>query len=420
LFGIVVLFGYKNLAARRFRGNPYVYNPAGALTTRAPRERPEEPSMPDPRIAKLADVLVTHSTKLQPGENVFIETFDAPDEIVTALIERAAAAGATPFVETRTNRVLRSLYRHGTEAQMKAIGEIELFRMRQMDAYIGVRGSQNALELSDVPGEKMKLYQTHWWQPVHSAQRVNHTRWVVLRYPSPAFAQAANMSTEQFTDFYFDVCTLDYARMAAAEEPLRARMAAADRVRLTGKDTDLRFSIRGIGAIPCAGDRNIPDGECFSCPVRDSVEGAIRFNAPTVYQGKPFDDIRLVFRNGRIVEATAGGGAADTARLNEILDSDEGARYVGEFSIAFNPHILHPMRDILFDEKINGSFHFTPGNAYETAGNGNQSQVHWDMVFIQRPDYGGGDIFFDDVLIRRDGRFVPDDLQPLNPENLQG
>lgn len=371
--------------------------------------------MPDPRIEKLADVLISHSLSLKAGEKVFIEAFDAPDEIVAALIRRTVEAGGVPFVETRSNRVLRSLFQTATEEQMKTIGAMELARMKEMDAYIGLRGSHNALELSDVPAEKMKLYQTHWWQPVHSNQRVNHTKWVVMRYPSPAFAQSANMSTEQFTDFYFDVCTLDYGRMQRAMQPLKERMEKADRVRLTGRDTDLTFSIKGIGAVPCYGERNIPDGECFSCPVKDSVNGVIHFNTPTSYQGKPFDDIRLVLRDGKIVEATG----SDTTRLNEILDSDDGARYIGEFSLGFNPYVLHPMRDTLFDEKISGSLHFTPGNAYETAGNGNKSQVHWDMVLIQRPEYGGGEVWFDDELIRRDGVFVPADLQGLNPENLK-
>ena len=369
--------------------------------------------MPDPRIAKLADVLVSHSTRLTPGGKVLIETFDTPDAMVTALIERVVAAGAVPFVETRSNTVLRSLYRTATAEQMQAIGAHELARMQGMDAYIAIRGAHNALELSDVPADKMKQFQANWWKPV-TDHRVNQTRWVVLRYPSPSFAQAAGMSTEQFEDFYFDVCTLDYAKMGEAQKPLHARMERADRVRLTGKGTDLTFSIKGIGAVMCDGLRNIPDGECFSCPVKDSVNGVIHFNAPTIYQGKPFEDIRLVLKDGKIIEATG----SDTENLNAILDSDEGARYIGEFSIAFNPYILKPMRDILFDEKINGSLHFTPGNAYETAGNGNVSQVHWDMVFIQRPEYGGGDIYFDEELIRRDGRFVPQDLHCLNPENL--
>jgi aminopeptidase len=370
--------------------------------------------MIDPRIDALADVLIHHSTRLQPGEKVLLESFDAPPEVVARLVERIAAAGATALVETRHNRVLRSLYRTASEAQMRLIGELELARMKQVDAYIGLRGAHNSTELADVPAEQMRLYAAHWWKPVHTEQRCSHTKWVVLRWPTPAMAQQAGMSTESFEAFYFSVCTLDYGRMAEAIQPLRRRMEAADRVRITGPGTDLSFSIHGIPSIPCTGDRNIPDGECFTAPVRDSAEGEIQFNAPTIYQGKPFENVRLVFREGRIVEATA----SDTAGLNAILDSDPGARFLGEWSIAFNPYIREPMRDILFDEKIDGSFHLTPGNAYEIADNGNRSEVHWDLVLIQRPEYGGGEISFDGELIRRDGRFVPEDLQGLNPENL--
>jgi aminopeptidase len=369
--------------------------------------------MSDPRLSRLADVLVTHSTRLQPGEKVLIDTTDIDDSVITALLARIETAGAIPFVETKRSKVLRTIFRNATEAQMTEWGAHDLARMQGVDAYIAIRGSANAAEYADVPAEKMALYQKYWWKPV-TEYRINKTKWVVLRFPSPAFAQAAGMSSEQFDDFYFDVCTLDYARMEAAMRPLQRRMRDADRVRLTGRGTDLSFSIRGIGAVMCSGERNIPDGECFSCPVRDSVDGEILFNAPTTYQGTPFDDIRLVFKQGKIVEATG----SDTARLNAILDSDEGARYVGEFSLGFNPYILKPMRDILFDEKINGSFHFTPGQAYAEADNGNKSQVHWDMVFIQRPEYGGGEVWFDDALIRKDGRFVPEDLHGLNPENL--
>ena len=368
--------------------------------------------MSDPRIGKLADVLISHSTKLQPGEKVLIESFDAPDEIVTALVEKAAAIGAIPFVHTQRQRVLRALYRNASEAQLDLRAKHELDRMKDMDAYIGVRGAENALELADVPSEKMNLVQGKM-RPLQD-HRVNHTKWVVLRYPSPSFAQAAGMSTEQFADFYFDVCTLDYAKMARAQEPLAERIRNADKVRLTARDTDITFSIKGIGAKICGGDRNIPDGECFTCPTIDSANGVIHFNAGTVYQGKPYDDIRLVLKDGKVIEATG----SDTVALNAVLDSDAGARYIGEFSIAFNPYILRPMRDVLFDEKIAGSIHFTPGNAYESPGNGNKSQVHWDMVLIQRPDYGGGEIWFDDELIRKDGIFLPPDLHGLNPENL--
>ena len=373
--------------------------------------------MRDPRYERLADVLVNHSMQIQPGEKTLVEATDIPADMVSLLVDRIARAGGVPFVITRTQTVSRSLYRHATEEQMKAIGEWELSLMKQMDAYAGLRGSHNALELSDVPTEKMKIYREHVWHKVHSSERVPNTKWVVLRWPTSAMAQQAGMSTEAFEDFYFDVCVgVDYDKMQSAQEPLKARMEATDRVQLLGPgDTDISFSIKGIPAIPCFGRRNIPDGECFSAPVRDSVNGVIHFNAPTVSQDIPFDDVRLVFQDGKIVEATG----SDTETLNKILDSDEGARYVGEFSIAFNPFILQPMRDILFDEKIAGSIHFTPGQAYEIANNGNRSQIHWDMVLIQREDFGGGEIRFDGETIRKDGLFVVDELKGLNPENLK-
>lgn len=373
--------------------------------------------MPDPRLSALASVLTLHSTQLRAGERVLIEAFDTPDSFLQVLIEKVASLGAIPVVETRSNRVLRSLYQNASEEQMRWIGEHDLARMKEMDAYIGIRGSENSLEFSDVPAEKMGLYQSLWWRPV-ADQRVNHTKWVVLRYPSPAFAQAAGMSTDAFTKFYFDVCTLDYEKMHQAMIPLRQRMLAADQVQLTGRGLDLKFSIKEIGAVMCYGERNIPDGECFTCPVRNSVNGEIQFNTASLYQGTLFENIRFVLKDGKIIEAQA-GSPTQTERLNALLDTDEGARYIGEFSLGFNPYVLQPMRDTLFDEKIAGSFHFTPGQAYTTADNGNRSQVHWDLVYIQRPEYGGGEVRFDSELIRKDGIFVPEDLQGLNPERLK-
>ena len=228
-------------------------------------------------------------------------------------------------------------------------------------------------------------------------------------------AQLANMSTEAFENFYFDVCNLDYAKMDRAMGPLEALMNRTDKVRLVAPGTDLTFSIKGIGAKKCSGHRNIPDGEVFTAPVRDSINGTIAYNTPSIYSGITFENMVFTFENGRIVKAESN----DTQRLNEILDMDEGARYIGEFSLGFNPHILHPMKDILFDEKIAGSLHFTPGQAYEETDNGNRSSVHWDLVLIQRPEYGGGEIWFDDVLIRKDGLFVIPELEQLNPEHLK-
>ncbi|HZT24034.1 MAG TPA: aminopeptidase [Verrucomicrobiae bacterium] len=369
--------------------------------------------MTDPRYKKLAQLLVTYSTRIKKGDRVLLEMTDVPDEFTVELMRAVRAAGGAPFVEVRHTRVTRELLRDTNEQHAAQIRDIELFRMKRMQAYIAVRGSANASENADVPGPQMQLY-SRTLRPVQD-YRVNKTRWCVLRWPTPSMAQAAGMSTEAFENLYFDVCTMDYARMARAMVPLERRMKRADRVHLKGPGTDLTFSLKGIGAKMCKGDRNIPDGEVFSCPVKHSVNGVIQFNAPTIYSGTRFENVRLVFKDGKIVEATAN----HTKRLNEILDTDPGARYVGEFSLGFNPYILNPMGDILFDEKIAGSLHFTPGQAYEECDNGNRSAVHWDLVLIQRPEWGGGEVWFDGELIRKDGRFVPGDLQPLNPEHLK-
>jgi aminopeptidase len=364
--------------------------------------------MHDSRFDKLAKLLVEYSTRLKRNENVLIEAFDVPDEMTIALVRAARNVGAVPFTQIQRARVSREIAMGGTERQLNLIAIHELARMKKMDAYIGLRGSHNITELSDVPANQMKLL-ARKMRPVQD-QRVKKTKWVVLRWPTPAMAQLAGMSTEAFEDFYFDVCTLDYRKLQPGMKALKALMEKTDRVEVMGPGTDLRFSMKGISAVICGGDRNIPDGEVFSCPVRDSVQGYVTFNAPTIYQSIGFDNIRLEFEDGKIVKATGN----QTEKLNKILDSDPGARYIGEFSLAFNPRILEPMRDILFDEKIAGSFHFTPGQAYEEADNGNRSQVHWDMVNIQRPEYGGGEIYFDGKLIRRDGQFLPRQLQSLN------
>ena len=370
--------------------------------------------MHDPRLDKLANVLTTHSTKIQPGEFVLIEGIDIPQEMVIALIRAVRKVGGIPLVELKQNRIQREIVLGGDDAGIKLIGDYEIYRIKKVQAYIGIRGSHNITEMSDVPAEAMQRYQKYWVRPLNDI-RVPHTKWVVLRWPLPAMAQQAQMSTEAFEDYYFDVCTLDYSRMERAMGPLKSLMEETDEVHIVGEDTDLRFSIKDIPVIPCAGECNIPDGECFTAPVRDSVNGTIHFNTPTIYQGTTFTDIRLRFEEGKIVEATAN----NTERLNDILDTDEGARYIGEFSIAFNPYITNPMLDILFDEKIAGSFHFTPGQAYEEADNSVRSAVHWDMVMIQTPEHGGGEMYFDGNLIRKDGRFVHPALESLNPENLK-
>ncbi len=371
--------------------------------------------MRDSRSAQLAELIVRHSIELRAGEGVLIEAFDLADGLVIDLVEAVHAVRGHPLVSLRSNQVLRAQLRQASEAQLLRQASIERAQMEQVQAYVGLRASRNVSELGDVPPDRMDLYQRNVVKPVHLDYRVNHTRWVVLRYPNAAMAQLAGMSTEQFEDFYFRACTLDYARMSAAMEPLKQRMERTDRVRIVGPSTDLRFSIRGIPAVKCEGRRNLPDGECFTAPVRDSVEGVIGYNTPSLYLGTTFENLRFTFEGGRIVKAEGN----PQRRLEEILDSDDGARYVGEFSLGFHPFITRPMKDTLFDEKIAGSLHFTPGQAYQTADNGNRSKVHWDLVLIQTPEYGGGEVRFDDECVRRDGRFIVPELEGLNPERLQ-
>src|ERR1700678_88846 len=270
--------------------------------------------MTDPRYTKLAKLLVNYSAAVKKGDHALLDMIDVPDEFSIQLIRAVRAAGGTPFVEARHTRLSREMMFHVTEAQAADIRDLEMLRMKKMQAYIAIRGAANASENSDVPSDRMQLY-SKIIRPVMD-YRINKTRWCVLRWPTPSMAQAAGMSTEAFENLYFDVCTMDYAKMGRAMVPLERRMKRADKVRLVAPGTDLAFSIKGIGAKMCKGDRNIPDGEVFSCPVKDSVNGTIQFNTPTIYSGTKFENVRLELKDGKVVNATAN----NTRRLNEILD----------------------------------------------------------------------------------------------------
>lgn len=368
----------------------------------------------DYRINQLADVLVNYSCALKKGEKVLISyTGESAKGLAKAIIKETYKQGGIPFVNIGDASISRELLMDCTKEQVAFMNACQLEEMQGMDAYIAIRGSENTSELSDVPAEKMNLYQSELRPTLD--YRVNKTKWVVLRYPNNSMAQMAKTSLEAFEDLYFKVCTLDYSKMSIAMDPLVALMNKTKKVKIVGPETHIEFSIEGIQGIKCDGERNIPDGEVYTAPVRDSVNGYITYNTPSEYLGFTYDHIRFEVKDGKIVKATSN----DTERINQVLDTDEGARYFGEFALGVNPYITKPMGDILFDEKIAGSFHFTPGTAYEDTFNGNKSSVHWDLVMIQTPEYGGGEIYFDDVLIRKDGLFVIPELEGLNPENLK-
>lgn len=370
--------------------------------------------MIDQRLRKLADILVRYSVRVEKGEKVLIQNNNPEPEFIKALIAAVHEAGGLAFISMHDRAIDRELYRGGSEEQFELQAKFELDRMREMDAYIGFTSLRNSFAWKDIPRDKMELYNKYIWKKVHIERRLSHTKWVVLRFPSPAMAQNAGMSEEAFEDFFFDVCTLDYAKMSLAMDALVARLKRTDRVRIVGPGTDLGFSIKGLPPIKCDGTMNIPDGEVYTAPVRDSVEGVISYNAPSEKEGFKFENVRFEFSAGKIIKATAN----DTDRVNALLNLDEGARYLGEFAFGVNPYIRKPLLETLFDEKIAGSVHVTPGNSYEDCFNGNRSSLHWDLVLMQDKDQGGGEIWLDGELVRKDGLFVTSDLECLNPDRL--
>jgi aminopeptidase len=360
--------------------------------------------MKDKRNEVLAKNLVNYSCRLKAGETIMIEIKGKETlELAKEIIKEATRVGSIPYWYYNDESLQRNWIAGASDKQFKAFSNLHLKIMKSCDAYLGLRGSDNPFDLADISPKQMQKNQLLFYKPVHLVQRVKRTKWCVLRFPNNAMAQLAETSQESFEKFYYDVCCLNYAKMSKAMDPLVRLMKKTDKVRLVAPGTDLSFSIKGIPVVKCDGLRNIPDGEVYTAPVRNSVNGVITYNTPSLHDGLTFNGIRFEFRNGKIVDATCDGL---TKKLNEVLDTDPGARYVGEFAIGVNPFIMHPMKDTLFDEKIAGSFHFTPGACYDEAPNGNNSAIHWDLVLIQRKDYGGGEIYFDNKLIRKDGVFT--------------
>ncbi|GAB6275672.1 MAG: aminopeptidase [Rectinema sp.] len=371
--------------------------------------------MEDPRLGKLAHLLVNYSTKVKPGDKVLIENVNSEPDFLRLLIEEVHAAGGLAFLSLRDRRLERTLFMNAPEEQFELQAEFERARMDKMNVYIGFTSMRNSFAWQDLPQEKTELYNRHIWKKVHIERRITNTRWVVLRYPTAAMAQNAGMSEDAFEKFYFDVCTMDYAQMSSAMDALAALLEKSDKVRVKAPGTDLEFSIKGMPAVKCDGTMNIPDGEVYTAPLRESVNGVLSYNTPSEKDGFKFENIVFEFEKGKIVDAKAN----DTSRINKILDIDGGARYLGEFSFGLNPYITKPMLETLFDEKIAGSLHITPGNSYDDCDNGNHSALHWDIVLMQDADSGGGEVWIDGKLIRKDGIFVAPELLALNPDALK-
>ena len=373
---------------------------------------------PDSRITKLAENILYNSVKLKKGETIYLETFgESTKEILNELIKVTIKIGATPFYFYNNSAFIRSSIDGASEKQMQRYTDLHKDLMEKADCYVAIRGYDDMFSLSDVDDKYKELQNKIFHKQVHIMTRLPKTRWCVLRYPNITMAAMSRMSLKEFEDFYFNACLLDYQKMGKAMLPLKKLMDKTSEVHIKGKDTDLKFSIKGLKSIVCDGKMNIPDGEVYTAPVKNSINGYVQFNTDTTHNGVFFSNIKLTFKNGKIIEGTS---LTNNAQFQKILDIDSGSRYMGEFALGVNPYITHPILDILFDEKTCGSFHMAIGNSYQDeTNNGNVSSIHWDLVKIQTPDYGGGEIWFDGKLIRKDGLFVLPELKGLNPNNLK-
>lgn len=365
--------------------------------------------MNDPRIIRFAEILVDYSTRVKKGDVVLInaaglEAMPLVKELYALCLKRGAKYVEYAF---SVPEIDRNFYNLADKRQLAFFPQHKLDFYRQLTVYIGISAGNNSMVMANASQKAMVA-----WQKITKPlidQRVKHTRWCVTRYPTHGAAQEARMSLDEYEEYLFSACCIDWDSESRKQEKLKRLMDRTDRVRLVAPDTDLSFSIAGLPGIKCDGRFNMPDGEVFTAPVRDSVQGHISYNCPSIYQGKEYNGVRFEFRDGKIVKASADAGM--TGLLNGILDTDAGARYIGEFALGINPGIRQPMRNILFDEKIFGSIHFTPGQAYDECDNGNRSAVHWDLVRIM----ADGEIWFDDRLIQKNGRFTHKDLLELNP-----
>lgn len=367
--------------------------------------------MNDPRDSRLAKNLVHYSLRVAPGDRVLLD-FRGPATIglLRDVVTETTRAGGVPFVLYGEDSIVRRFLLDAKEEQVEAWGGLHEVLMKEMQCYMRVNGGDNPFDVADLSDDARKWEREHYMSRVHLKIRVPNTKWVVLRYPSSSMAQQARMSREGFADLYYKVCNLDYDRFSRAMEPLKQLMERTDRVRLTAKDTDVEFSIKGVGVVKCDGGLNIPDGEVFTAPVKDSVNGVITYNAGSLYSGTSWDWIRLFFEKGKIVNIEASN---DVDKLREIFATDEGASFMGEFSFGLNPHLHAAIKDTLFDEKIYGSFHTALGQCYDTAFNGNKSAIHWDLVCIQTEEYGGGRVWMDGQLVRENGHWVHPELKDV-------
>ena len=354
--------------------------------------------MVDPRVAKAADILVNHSARVKKGDYVQIISEPAAQDLVLEVYRLVLKNGAYPVTKLSLPGQSYIYYKNASDEQLRNFPQIAFHEIKNTDAVIYIGAPSNTKELTAIDPKKISLRQAITKR--FSDYRVEKTRWVLFEYPTDSLAQDAEMSLEDFKDFAYGAVNIDWKKESKKQDKIKAIVDKGKEVHILGKETDLRFSIAGKKAVKCDGKHNMPDGEVFTEPVKHSVNGHIFYEFPAVHGGREVCGVRLVFKNGKVVKATA---EKNQDFLIKMLDTDAGSRYLGEFGIGVNYRIDRFIKNILFDEKIGGTIHLALGRAYSETGGENDSAIHWDMIKDLRK---GGEVYIDGKLLEKNGKFA--------------
>lgn len=366
--------------------------------------------MHDPRVENLAKILVNYSVKVKPGDWVLINANVQALPLAREVLRQVLRAEGRPTLEFDDDEAGEIFYKEASDEVLEWISPIDTKLFEEVDVIINLRAATNTRQLSQVDPQRQsrrqksrrRLFETFMRRAAEGS-----LRWVLTEFPCPALAQDADMSLREFEDFVYAATYADqpdpvqaWQRVFAEQERLVNWLRGKEQVVLRGPNVDLTLSVRGRAFINCAGDKNMPDGEIFTGPVEDSANGWVRFTYPAIYGGREVEGVELEFKDGQVVNAHA---KKNEAFLLSMLDTDAGARYIGEFAIGTNYAIQRFTRRILYDEKIGGSFHLALGAGYPETGSRNQSAIHWDFICDLRQD---SQILVDGELFYKDGAFV--------------
>ncbi len=351
----------------------------------------------DQRIKKLAGILVNYSIKVKKGSRIGLTGGIKASPLLLACYELILKKGAFPVTQVGIPGTSYLYYKNATKEQLTTFPKIAWYEAKNLDGHISIGGPTNTKELTNVDPEKVGLRR----KIVKKVSDFIHDQdnWVICEYPTPALAQDAEMSVQEFEDFFFKAVLRDWKKEKKKQQKLKRLLNKTKQVRIVAPGTDLNFSILGKKAKECCGERNMPDGEVFTEPVKNSVNGKIAYSFPAIYGGREVDGIKLEFKKGKVVKAEA---SKNGKFLKQIITTDPGAKYVGEFGIGLNYGITKFIKEILFDEKIGGTIHLALGKAYPETGGENDSAIHWDMICDLRKK---GKLYFDDKIVQEKGKF---------------